>query len=452
MKKIILIFIGLFGLQTQIYSQVNLFTKHELSEDLDSLYAIIQNVHLNMFANIQKDEFEKNLENAKSQIKDSMNRIEFYTIIAPLVVSIGDGHTSLAYPREDLKLLGVNLFPFVVSVDWRDSIVYIQEDLSNSKSNIPIGSKIISINNRPIATILTDMYNYISGEKTFFKAANLPNTFTSLFYFLYNNTAFDIKYENNGQIQTQYIEGISYKKRFETKTVQQSPSNNRFFSLSILPDSSIAILKLNYFLDDGHWETFMDSTFTLISKLNINDLIIDIRNNGGGFSVLGDSLFQYISPVDFLQFGKVIIKTSRRQIDFQEKAYNMKQQYPIGISTVGNESELEKLKENPLRFYGNKYLLINNYTYSSAASFSWAFQYFEMGKVVGEESGGMAVCFGEVIQQSLPNTNLQLNISHNKYYQCGATDQNTHGTIPDYEVPTEKALDYTIELIMKGRN
>jgi len=451
MKKIILLFIGLFGLQVLVHSQVTLFTKQELSEDLDSLYSIIQNVHLDMFANVQKDEFDKNIWKAKSQIMDSMNRIEFYKIVAPLVVSLDDGHTSLTYQREDLNSLGIKLFPYIVTVDWQDSSVFIKEDRAFPKTEIPAGSRIININNTPIKYIIANMYNYISGEKTFFKASNLPNSFTALYYILYCITEFNIEYEFNGQKQTSLIEGISYDQRYKTNTTQQNSSNSRFFSLSILPDSSIAILKINYFLDDGHWATFMDSTFNLIKKLNINDLIIDIRNNGGGFSVLGDSLLQYVSTVNFRQYGKVVIKTSRRQLDYQEREYNMKPQYPIGITEVGDDSNLEKLREIPNRFYGNKYLLIDNFTYSSAASFSWAFKYFKMGTVIGEESGGLAVCFGEVIQQTLPNTNLTLNISHNKYYHYGATDKDTHGTIPDYIVPAASALDYTIDLIMKGR-
>ena len=306
MKKTILLFVGLLWLQILVHSQVTLYTKHELSEDLDSLYSIIQNVHLNMFENVQKDEFEENIRKAKSQLNDSMNRIEFYKIVAPLVVSIQDGHTSLIYPREDLYFLGPKLFPYIVNVNWHDTSVIIKEDRAFAKTEIPIGSRIISINNIPIKYIIANMYNFISGEKTFFKASNLQNSFTSLYYILYSQTEFNIEYEFNGKKQTSIIEGISYDQRYQTNTAQQNSVDSRYFSLSILPDSSIAILKINYFLDDGHWATFVDSTFNVIKNLKIKDLIIDIRNNGGGFSVLGDYLLQYISAVNFRQFGKVV--------------------------------------------------------------------------------------------------------------------------------------------------
>jgi C-terminal processing protease CtpA/Prc len=97
------------------------------------------------------------------------------------------------------------------------------------------------------------------------------------------------------------------------------------------------------------------------------------------------------------------------------------------------------------------YLLTSHSTYSSAASFAWTFKYFEMGTIIGEETGGQSVCFGDMIIQKLPNTDLMMGISHKKYYDYGATDENTHGTIPHHQVKSDKAMDYAIDLILNGR-
>ena len=122
-----------------------------------------------------------------------------------------------------------------------------------------------------------------------------------------------------------------------------------------------------------------------------------------------------------------------------------------GIKTINRGSRMIKLKKNDLRFDGNVYLLISHRTFSSAASFSWAFKYFEMGTVIGEESGGMAVCFGDIIHQQLPYSKINYWVSYKKFYMYGATDENNHGTIPHYIVPSENAMDYTIELIQKQK-
>ena len=93
--------------------------------------------------------------------------------------------------------------------------------------------------------------------------------------------------------------------------------------------------------------------------------------------------------------------------------------------------------------------VISHYTFSSASDFSWAFKYFKVGTVIGEETGGMAVCFGDIITPKLPNSKLFYSISWKKFYNYGATDDNVHGTLPDYYIEAEKALDFTIDLITR---
>ena len=101
-----------------------------------------------------------------------------------------------------------------------------------------------------------------------------------------------------------------------------------------------------------------------------------------------------------------------------------------------------------MRYKGNIYLLTSTYTFSSASDFAWCFKYFNMGRLVGEETGGYIVCFGDIIYTSLPVSKLQLTISHKEFYGYGATESESHGVIPDYKVNAEDALDYTIEKLI----
>ncbi len=123
---------------------------------------------------------------------------------------------------------------------------------------------------------------------------------------------------------------------------------------------------------------------------------------------------------------------------------------PVGLQTY-NDTTLIQLRENKNRFKGNTYLLTSHMTFSSAASFSWAFKYFKMGTVIGEETGGIAVCFGDIINQVHPNTKIEYSGSHKKFYHYGATESDTHGTIPDFTIPEKDALDFAMDLIMKRK-
>lgn len=142
-----------------------------------------------------------------------------------------------------------------------------------------------------------------------------------------------------------------------------------------------------------------------------------------------------------MQFGKAAVKVSSRL----KRAFPLLQD-SIGIKTYINDTLLQ-LRDNPLRFNGNVYLLTSNYTFSSATDFAWAFKYFRTGIIVGKETGGSTVCFGDLVGQILNNTKLKFGISWKKFYGYGASDEDVTGVIPDYQVDPKKAMDFTINLI-----
>lgn len=204
-------------------------------------------------------------------------------------------------------------------------------------------------------------------------------------------------------------------------------------------------MNFNSFYDPEAFQTFADSMFRTLKNENIPNLIIDIRKNGGGSSFIGDELFQYISPVPFLQFEKMIVRTTPTTLKLKQQLYGQlsKSDSIYGITSY-DVGALKELRENDLRYKGNVYLLISHFTFSSASSFSWTFKQFGMGTVSGEESGGMGVCFGDVLSFYLPNSDLCCGISHKKFYQYGATEKDNHGTLPHYNIPEEDALEWTI--------
>jgi len=441
---VLLISIPLFY---NISSGQKFFHRQELLNDADSLYSIINSIHPNMYANINKPEFEYELNMIKRHIKDSMNIIDFYNLIAPLVVRIGDGHTSMFFPRNELNYPHIKLFPFAVDIMKDDSSAVVINDYSESGNTIPVGAKIIEINGKKISSITEKMFQYTSGERPFFKAAVLAYTFTPLLYSIYRDSVFVVRYIYQNSDYTKFVRGVSYSQRY--KPVSQTTTAYKNYSLSIDDEKKIAYIDFVSFVDLKKFRKFLDSAYTVIKEKDIIDIIIDVRQNGGGNSALGDEFFQYISRVPFKQFGKTVVKTSPRQIS-SYKENHIKCSKKVGIKTYEDDN-LIPLRKNKLRHTGNYYLLTSNFTFSSAADFSWAFKYFKMGTVVGEETGGLAVCFGDVISQYLPNTKMYFGVSYKLFYNYGATDNDIHGTIPDYIVPADNAKDCAIDLILETR-
>lgn len=449
-RKLNSVVIGiLLSLSTMsVFGQIENLSREKMVQDIDTLFSTIEKVHPDMYAVYPKQLLDKEIEKVKTELLPNGNVFYFYKQIAPLVVKLGDGHTGIRFPYNFLEIVpDILFFPFPVKITYPDRVIRVQKDYTQSQNTIPIGSQITSINNRKANDIVQKMMDYASGEKDFFKIERLEYVFTPLIYTLYGDSIFAIEYLYNQKKYLVQVKGISYKERYEHSQQSSSDSKDPYI-FSTMPDKNIGIIEFNQFSDLEKFKLFLDSTFQVLQQENIENLIIDVRKNGGGNSLLGDELLQYISNKPFIQYGKTIVKYSDILKQFHKTYNDWEISNPNGIE-IYDSKKLIELRENSLRYKGNVFLLISHYTFSSAADFSWAFKYFKAGTVIGEETGGLAVCFGDIITPKLPNSELSYSVSWKKFYGYGATDENTHGTLPDYNVEAEKALDFTIDLIMR---
>ena len=452
----ICILLSLFVANT--FGQTKNFSREQMSQDIDTLFSTIEKVHPDMYAVYPKELLDKDIERVKSELNPNGDIFYLYRQITPLVVKLGDGHTSVLPPPfppflypDFLEIVDMPFFPFSVKVTYPDKIILVQEDYTQSQNTIPIGAQIISINNKQADEIVLKMMNYVSGEKDFSKTAKFEQLFIPLMNILYRDSIFNIEYKFNQKMYSIQVKGISHKKIYEKPLQQTSFMSREKYTFRTLPDKNIGIIKFDMFDNLDRFKSFLDSTFQVLQKENIENLIIDIRANGGGNSSLGDEMFQYISPVPFAQFGKAIVKYSDIQKQFHKTNFNLEISNPNGIEIQNESPTLIELRENSLRYKGNVFLLTSHFTFSSAADFAWAFKYFNMGTVIGEETGGMAVSFGDMVTQKLPNSGLIYGISFKKFYSYGATDNDVHGTLPDYNIEADKALEFTINLITREK-
>lgn len=430
------------------FGQSKNFSQEQMAKDIDILFSTIERVHPDMYAVYPKQQLEQDIERIKSELNPSGDLFYFYRQVTPLVVKLGDGHTNIYPPfRGPEDFANVPIFPLSVKLTYPDTGIFVRDDYGT----IPAEAQITAINNRKADVIVQEMMNYSSGEKDFYRINKLEQLFIPLMSVLYGDSIFDIEYQFDQVNHSEHVKAISFNEYSAISSQQTGLTPSELYTFWTLPDKNIGIIEFNQFADMDKFKVFLDSTFQVLQKENIENLIIDIRKNGGGSSSLGDEMFQYISPTSFAQFGKTIVKYSDIQKDVYKAMSNREITNPNGIEIYGENQPLTELRENYLRYKGNVFLLISHRTFSSAASFSWAFKHFKMGTVIGEESGGMAVCFGDVISLSLPDTGLSYGCSYKKFYQYGATDDNIHGTLPDYNVKTEKAMEFAIDLITQRK-
>jgi C-terminal processing protease CtpA/Prc len=205
------------------------------------------------------------------------------------------------------------------------------------------------------------------------------------------------------------------------------------------------------------FKVFLKNTFTEIKNKQIKNLIIDIRKNGGGNSSLGDELLQYISKTNFRQYDSCFIKVSDELLNnYTEKvSSHWIDSIKPSIGKVYSIADTMKniLVPNSLRYDGNTYLLTSGYTFSSATDFASAFKCYRVGKIIGTETGGLTVGYGDIYSFTLPETKLSIMIPCKKWVTaCGYN--NHKGVVPDYLVEesqnsNDNVLNYAFELINK---
>ncbi|MBR6198130.1 MAG: hypothetical protein IKQ72_11085 [Bacteroidaceae bacterium] len=417
--------------------------------DIDALAYTISETHPDMFAVTGHEKLMQKLLDIENQVTDSIDIANLYKMLMPWVTSIGDAHTGLQYPVNSIFTQELRRFPVIVKVtdDYKIIVKACHNDL------IPIDAEITSINGIDTKEMLTLMMQYVSGERDFYKLNRISDDFLAYFHLLFTNDNYEIEHKLKGEKKSKTITvpsisfedskqlRLGYNKRNAIAT-----SNKDNYSFQILKDKSIAIMDFRSFWDVDRMKNFADSMFMTLKEQGIRNLIIDIRENGGGNSRVGDELLRYISPKPFCQFAKTYVRitpTSRRMMQGND--------ITPGISFYNNNQLTESYYGTDKYYDGNVILLTSHHTFSSANSFAWAFKYFGCGTVIGEETGGMNVSFGDILMYTLPISNLKCSISFKRFWLYGADEKDIHGTLPDISVAQEDALDTAFKVINKGK-
>lgn len=282
------------------------------------------------------------------------------------------------------------------------------------------------------------------------------------------------KFENEYEIEfvsrlddehyTRTIAGVTYNTIQAKKKEGSREKDQTYYTYSSLPDQKIGIIDLSQFVDLDRFKSFLKETFARIQNEGITDLIIDLRENGGGFTELLDPLLSCLTDKPVVGGLHFEIKVSKQIKDYYRSTLRwyvkwLPIQYihpiwkkiwntPEGEMVI-IDHEPEKPKGNPLRFNGHVYLLIGPETYSTAQGFAAAVQDYKLGTLIGEETGGIACSFGEWYPFDLPHTRLWVFVSTKRILRPSGTCDR-HGVVPDYEViQSEKDLEKGIDTVME---
>jgi hypothetical protein len=219
------------------------------------------------------------------------------------------------------------------------------------------------------------------------------------------------------------------------------------------------LLKFFWSFRGGDFSKFLNRMFKDIYRNNIDNLIIDLRSNRGGTSILGYQLLDHITNIDSL----------KTYTDFVMLSPLLKKNYPEHYKDILKANEIDennltlpsliKSEQNfiqdhirdkeshyyqpePTRkFKGTIYVLIGGITYSSATNIATLFADNDLAIMVGSQMGMNPTQYGEVLNFELPNTKTRGRISCKKFVRP-AGDNVENKINFDYELQNSIADDF----------
>lgn len=424
-------------------------SREQAAFDIDALVYTLSEVHPDLFAMCRQADFFRAVQEAKAALPDSLTPVELFRRAAPLVTMLGDGHTMLRFPYASYFTQERRRLPMNVEVVSAERL-QVGRCIDGA---IPAGSEILAINGHSAAEMLQAMMPYASGERDFFRIERIKYDFPALFEMFYAADNYEVAYRTDtlgGDTLRLSLPALTYgeiMRRMPTKRLL--PPDTDPYSFRILKEEGAAVVDFRRCDDPQGMQQFADSLFATLRREGIRNLIVDVRQNGGGNSQVGDVLLRYLAARPFTQFARALMRvtpTTRRLLGDPSLVPGW------SFSENADTSRfIRPLTAEEGHFDGRVYLLTSHQTFSSAGSFAWAFKEFGAGTVVGEEAGGMGVSFGDLVPYTLPVSRLFCTISYKRFWQYGADEEDIHGALPDYVVASQEALEKALQLIRENR-
>lgn len=392
---------------SRLYNADKKYSPGQLKCDYLLLREILEKKHPSLYWYTSKDVMDYYFDQGYQKITDSMTELAFgWHIIAPLLAHIHCGHTSVALSRDWQKFMRnryVPSFPLYVKT-WKDTMMVVAN--INRDSTLTRGDFISSINGIPNQAITESLFQYMSADGY---ADNLKyiRLSTGFPYFFRNTFGVYPQYritftDSTGNESTTDIkwwlppEDTTAGKKPAGKRRHSTPAKRRENIRSITSDSSVAIMDVNAF-SKGRLNRFFRKKFKKIEKEKIDNLIIDLRINGGGDVSKAVNLARYIRKTSF-RVADSVYSVSK---NFGPYSRYISQSFInnkglIFLSRKRSDGKYhfgfwERHLFRPRRknhFDGNVYVLTNGLTFSAASLFCSLVR--EQGNVtlVGEETGG----------------------------------------------------------------
>ena len=401
------------------------FPQESMRKDLAVFKEIRQEANSGLYKYRTKAQIDSIYTWAEKQIDSAISYLDFYNIICKLTDFEGSLHNHTDLPKQHWKSLrkeSTGYFPYpIIWVDnsWRINI---------GNQDIPLGAELVSINQTPIKEVVRNLYKYFTtdGLNTTGKRIGLHAHFPRYYRWHYGlSESFFVEFRIPGSNHVKItkfksIGSSSYYKNYlnrHSKAFDEAYAAEKKKGVKYKynqTNESTGNLTIHTFdmgdessSEHARYCSFLDSIFLNMKTREIQNLIVDVRRNGGGtdpndvvtYSYLTSRSFQeskqaWISfrKVPLLKYYNSPFPAFLRPLGVGKFNRNFRRRYPneiegrFHISSKSMEMMLREPSENS--FTGNIYLLISPRVASAGSLFAAMLAGNDNVITIGEETMG----------------------------------------------------------------
>lgn len=357
-------------------------------EDLKIYKESLEQKHIDLYHSVSKDAFLSEWSKIYNNV-ESLNDFDIILKLMCLTRQINDGHTAVS-----LRNMTTHQFPLEVEyIDNQWRVVKV-----NNKNNNLLKLSLVAIDNVPIKEVsakVSEVAQFVENQFSQIIRTGNYLTISELLFALNvtkkkNEAVFTFLDANNKKIKTTLkaldVNSLNKTSDFVYLTIGvpeiTKPNNPSFPYLWFSPIKNTQAIYINFesypTFDD--MQIFGETLVNYILKNQINQVVIDMRNNGGGDLYVGTVLAYALNLAD--------------SIDWKNGVF----------------------------------VLTSNKTFSAATSNTALFKHLLNAKIVGQPTGSNPNGYQDMDQFELPNSKLIITYSKRKF---NLSETVTNGIQPD---------------------
>lgn len=298
-------------------------------EDLRYLARTLPRVHKNLFFSLPREEFASRLSDLE-QRAGSLSDLELYLELSRLLVAVRDPHTTLS-ARLDFRGVPVKFHWFA------DGLYPV---LWNAESQAVAGGRLVGVGDRSIAEVIRMLSPLVPADNQAGLKERLPGLLNNydllvgagvippdgVIRYVVEDDAGGRRTVELAAGSLGHLSADSFTRAFDPVTAAEVPlyqKRNDWFWFEYLPERQIVYIQYNRCTDRDiqkrlnpkdpnldQYPVFREFTKEVLSAVRANPvrtIVLDLRNNGGGSSMMGTRFIKALAAEPKVKAGARIV-------------------------------------------------------------------------------------------------------------------------------------------------